>query len=149
MSGAITPTKEAVIAIGEAAPEDREQMVANLRTPRKLTDEEKAKRKEVRKMHEDIERLYQTHIARLSDFRPPETAEQALHPMFLDMENHLETYDMVLGLHPDILTDEHHRAQLLRYFSVVEDYINRIKENRYQPYTRQKPHVLETNGDGQ
>ncbi len=142
-SGAITPTKEAVIAVGEAAPEDREKMVANLRTPRKLTEEEKVQRKEKRDRLRSIERLYQSHLDHFLEKRSPMTAEQALPPMFSGIENHLELYDMIIEWHPDLLTDQRHRTQLLKMFGVIEDYINRIKENRYEPYTSQRSKVFE------
>ena len=120
MAGIINPTKQDVIAITKAPPEQRKEMVEGLRKPRDVRESQPKKKVTIR----DIESM----TAFLHDEnKPPITTAEILELVELDVDSAIATFEINLKNCREAYTDTQYKRQLDHIISKLEKYIKKLR----------------------
>ncbi len=120
LSGAIKPTKPEVIAIANAQPEEREEMVRDLRLP-------KEERQERRKQRASIREIQKLSADMKNDDKPEITTAETLAMVELDVDTAIITFELNLARCHAAFTERRYRKQIERIISKLENYINKLR----------------------
>ncbi len=124
MAGEIKPTQAAVTAIAKAPAEERRELTEQLRTPKKLTEEQKSARAQTRERHKSIDALYAEHIR--TD-RPKPTARDMILSLSADADIAISNLQDYLDNYPDLLTDAELKEQTRAVFARVHAFLERAE----------------------
>ncbi len=130
LSGSIKPTKQAIIAIANASPEDRPQMVADLRKPKESSTGKKGNAiactpsgRPTSEERKDIRRI----VAELVAEKDPVGEDEILVTMDSAFCTMMETCDQLFSQFPGLRTEPKYRNKVIKIIQKPKQYLLKIE----------------------
>ena len=120
LSGAINPTQKEIIAIAKAPPDERQELIRELRLPK----EGKKERRRQRELMRDIRAV--SAEMRKGGKSPPTTGE-LLEWVVLDINTAISIFESNLSKCQDAFTDKRYKVRLDRIIGILEQYTQKLR----------------------